>query len=271
MKEQVERFQSLGFPVWMDDFGSGYSSLDVLHQIHFDLIKFDMRFMERFGEGTQGNIILTELVTMAINLDMETVCEGVEQAEQVEFLREIGCTRIQGYYYGKPIPFEDILAKNDEGSYLELENPEESEYYASIGRINLYDFSALSNENEDVRNQYFNTLPMCIIEVNGNKLWYSRCNRSYRDFLQRTMKVDYNTNQRDTMEFDERKGSVFFRAVVQCGREGNRLVIDEKVGEDTVVHSLIRRIAVNPVTGTTAVAVAILAVSNEADTVSGEI
>ncbi len=51
MKEQIARFQSLGFPVWMDDFGSGYSSLDVLHQLHFDLIKFDMRFMERFDEG----------------------------------------------------------------------------------------------------------------------------------------------------------------------------------------------------------------------------
>ena len=106
MKEQVKRFQGLGFPVWMDDFGSGYSSLDVLSQIHFDLIKFDMRFMECFDEGDAGKIILTQLVKMAINLGMGTLCEGVEEAEQAEFLKEIGCTRIQGYYFGKPMPFE---------------------------------------------------------------------------------------------------------------------------------------------------------------------
>lgn len=104
MKEQVARFQSLGFPVWMDDFGSGYSSLDVLHQIHFDLIKLDMRFMERFDEGEGGKIILTQMVNMATSLGMETICEGVEEANQAAFLKDIGCTKIQGYYYGKPAP-----------------------------------------------------------------------------------------------------------------------------------------------------------------------
>ena len=266
MKEQISRFQALGFPVWMDDFGSGYSSLDVLHQIHFDLIKFDMRFMERFDEGEEGKIILTELVNMAMSLDMETICEGVEQAEQVEFLREIGCTRIQGYFYGKPISFEEILASVEKGSYLEFENPDESEYYASIGRINLYDFSALSNDNEYVLTHYFNTLPMCIAEVNGMHLWYSRCNRSYREFLERTLNVEYTTEERNLGEFIDRKGSIFFRAVVQCGRDGNRLVVDETISEDTVVHTLLRRIAVNPVTGTAAIAIAVLAISTESDT-----
>ncbi len=263
MKEQISRFQNLGFPVWMDGCGSGYSSLDVLHQIHFDLIKFDMRFMERFDEGEGGKIILTEMVNMAMSLDMETICEGVELAEQAEFLKEIGCTRIQGYYYGKPVPFEDIVTMSENGCELKYENPAEADYYASIGRINLYDFSAFSSESDSLLTHYFNTLPMCIVEVNGTKLWYNRCNQSYRDFLQRTMKVDYNTNERDALEFDDRKGSVFFKAVAQCGRDGNRLVVDEKTGENTVVHTLLRRIAVNSVTGTAAVAVAILTISDE--------
>ncbi len=265
MKEQIARFRSLGFPVWMDDFGSGYSSLDVLHQLRFDLIKFDMRFMERFDEGEEGKIIVTELVNMAMSLGMDTLCEGVELAEQVEFLREIGCTRIQGYYYGKPIPFEDIVARIENVSDLAFENPEEAEYYSSIGRLNLYDFTVVSNENDDLLSQYFNTLPMCIMEVNGTKLWYSRCNPSYRDFLKRTMNVEYNTDARDVQVADELKESAFFRAVMQCCQEGNRLVVDEKVGQDTVVHTLIRRIAVNPVTGTAAVAVAVLTISNELD------
>ena len=125
MKEQVERFRRLGFSVWMDDFGSGYSSLDVLQQIHFDLIKFDMRFMERFGEGDESRIILTELMKMAEGLGMKTVCEGVEQPEQVEFLKKIGCTMIQGYYYGKPRPCEGAGAPRGNESELIYESAEE--------------------------------------------------------------------------------------------------------------------------------------------------
>ncbi len=106
MKGQIARFQELGFPVWIDDFGSGYSSLDVLHQIRFDLIKFDMRFMEKFDEGDGGKVILTHMFNMAMGLGLETLCEGVEEADQVEFLRQAGCAKIQGYYYGKPTPFE---------------------------------------------------------------------------------------------------------------------------------------------------------------------
>jgi diguanylate cyclase (GGDEF)-like protein len=77
MKEQVERFRNLGFPVWMDDFGSGYSSLDVLQSIQFDLIKFDMSFMRKLDEGDGGKIILTEMMKMATSLGVDTVCEGV--------------------------------------------------------------------------------------------------------------------------------------------------------------------------------------------------
>ena len=111
MKEQIERFQKLGFSVWMDDFGSGYSSLNLLQELHFDLIKFDMRFMKQFDSKPESRIILTELMRMAANLNTETVCEGVETAEQVEFLTEIGCTKLQGYYFCKPIPFVQILER----------------------------------------------------------------------------------------------------------------------------------------------------------------
>ena len=97
MKSQIERFRSLGFRVWMDDFGSGYSTLDVLQSIRFDLIKFDMRFMKEFDTSEKSRIMLTELIRMAISLGVDTVCEGVETKEQADFLREIGCTMMQGY------------------------------------------------------------------------------------------------------------------------------------------------------------------------------
>ena len=108
MKEQITRFRDLGFPVWMDDFGSGYSSLDVLQSLKFDLIKFDMEFLRKLDEGNNGKIILTELMRMADLLGLETICEGVETNEQADFLQQIGCSRLQGYLFSRPKPFEQI-------------------------------------------------------------------------------------------------------------------------------------------------------------------
>ena len=106
MKEQISRFQDLGFKVWMDDFGSGYSSLNVLHSISFDLIKFDQSFTKKLIDEERGRIILKDMMKMAESLQVDTICEGVETKEQALFLREIGCSKQQGYYYGKPCPLE---------------------------------------------------------------------------------------------------------------------------------------------------------------------
>ena len=116
MKEQVRRFRDYGFKVWMDDFGSGYSSLDVLRDFQFDLIKFDMSFMRKLDEGENGKIILTALMKMANELKLDTVCEGVETEEQVRFLQGIGCSKIQGFFFGKPAPFS-----------MQQDQPEETE------------------------------------------------------------------------------------------------------------------------------------------------
>ncbi len=105
MKREIARFRELGFRVWMDDFGSGFSTLEVLSEIRFDLIKIDMRYMQHLNDSRENRIMLTEMIGMAGALGLDTVCEGVETKEQVEFLKETGCTRLQGYYFGKPEPF----------------------------------------------------------------------------------------------------------------------------------------------------------------------
>ena len=123
IKRQVERFQELGFAVWMDDFGSGYSSLDVLQSISFDLIKFDMAFMRKLDEGESGKIILRQLMQMTNELGISTVCEGVETKGQCRFLKEIGCTKLQGYYFCQPLPFEEILKRSRESFEFGYEDP----------------------------------------------------------------------------------------------------------------------------------------------------
>ena len=264
IKTQITRFQELGFQVWMDDFGSGYSSLDMLQNIHFDLIKFDMRFMQQFGSGDENRVILTELVKMCMGLGVETICEGVEKKEQVEFLQEIGCTKLQGYYYCKPIPAEEIFDRIEKKTIqIGYENPREAEYYATIGRINLYDMAVLSDDGDETLGRYFDTIPIAIMEVNGTRTKYVRCNKAYRDFMLRSFGMLYIGKAMDHKLMPDAAGTAFLNAVMRCSREGNRIIVDEKIGENTTVHSFIRRVAVNPVTGTAAIAVAVLAVMEE--------
>ena len=252
MKSQITRFQKLGFKVWMDDFGSGYSSLDLLQEIQFDLIKFDMRFMRQFDKSPKSKVLLTELMRMAISLNTETVTEGVETAEQVEFLSEIGCTKMQGYYFCKPIPFEEILKRNEEGRQIGFENPDETEYYRSVGAINLYDLAAVSSEESESIKHYFNTLPMAVIESDGKTAKTKRSNRSYRDFIG---------------EYDSRFGEgniseEFLKSIRDCRKVGQKVFVNENTPDGKVINALIRKIADNPINGRAAFAVAVLDVTH---------
>ena len=262
MKKQVDRFRALGFPVWMDDFGSGYSSLDVLQSIQFDLLKFDMSFMRKLDEGESGKIILTELMKMATALGVDTICEGVETVEHAHFLREIGCSKQQGFYYCKAIPLAQILDRYEKGIQIGYENPEEADYYEVMGRVNLYDFAVIANEDGNAFHHFFNTLPMGIIEVRGDSTRFVRSNPSYRDFLRRFFGFDLTF---EGSAFAKYGDTFMFNVVKTCCELGNRSFYDEKMPDGSVVHSFARRIAQNPVTGTYAVAVVVLSIT-EADT-----
>lgn len=95
-----------GYKLLMDDFGSGYSSLNILLETPFDLIKLDKKFMENMILSDKGRLILEQVTAMANKLGLELLAEGVETKEQVELLRRIGCDQVQGYYYAKPMPKE---------------------------------------------------------------------------------------------------------------------------------------------------------------------
>lgn len=108
MTTVVKNLRSAGFRVWMDDFGSGYSSLIFLNDYTLDLIKLDMGFLKSFTATSRE--IMRSTVNMAKHLGIRTLAEGVETEEQVRFLREIGCDMMQGYYYSKPLPPESMEA-----------------------------------------------------------------------------------------------------------------------------------------------------------------
>ena len=265
MKEQVERFRRLGFGVWMDDFGSGYSSLDVLQSIHFDVIKFDMRFMQQFDGTDKSKIILTELTRMATGLGIETVAEGVEEPEQVEFLRDIGCTMLQGFYYCRAIPLEEILKRYVRGVQIGFENPAETDYFTSIGAINLYDPAAIVNEAMEGSGHYFDTMPAAIMEVKNDAAIITRCNRTYREFMRNEFGVAPSAVPTSKDDLVGAPGHDFLVASIDCANDGVKRIVDESLGNGSTVHTLMRRINVNPVTGVAAIAVVVIGIVREED------
>ena len=263
INRQIEKFQNLGFPVWMDDFGGGYSSLNVLQCIKFNLIKFDMIFMKKLDEGVNGKIILTEMMKLATSLGVDTICEGVETEEQVRFLQEIGCSKMQGYYFCKPVPLEKILERYKEGRQIGFENPEESFYFETISRVNLFDLTLLTNKSEDeyTFQNYFNTIPMGIIEIKGNQSRIVRSNQSYRDFMKRFFNYDISHVDMEFSDFYYNRAVGFINLVKQCCSQGSRAFYDEQMPDGSVVRSFIRSIATDQVTGISAVAIAVLSIS----------
>jgi len=107
----VRKLRETGFKVWLDDFGSGYSSLNVLKDYQFDVLKIDMKFLSGFPDNTKTQPILTSIVNLTKQLAMVSLTEGVETQEQFEFLRSIGCNRAQGYLFSKPVPLEILRQK----------------------------------------------------------------------------------------------------------------------------------------------------------------
>ncbi len=119
MIETIEKLKSYGFAVSMDDFGSGYSSLNSLKDMPLDVLKLDAEFFRGDNKGDRGEIVVSEAIRLAKSLNMRTVAEGVEVKEQVDFLAGQGCDMIQGYYFAKPMPKNDYEERMKAGRKTE--------------------------------------------------------------------------------------------------------------------------------------------------------
>ncbi len=114
MTDSAERMATLaelrrdGFIVEMDDFGSGYSSLNLLKEMPVDVLKIDMKFLSRSDELNRSNTILKNIIRLADDLDIMSLTEGVETEQQYKMLASMGCTLFQGYYFAKPMPVEEF-------------------------------------------------------------------------------------------------------------------------------------------------------------------
>ena len=195
MKDKVQKLREEGFQVLMDDFGSGYSSLNVLKDIEVDVLKIDMRFFETSEIGGRGENIVASVVRMAKWLDIPTIAEGVEKEEQVEFLKNIGCEYVQGYYFAKPMPayaynsiacasngFEKLNKKAfDTNQIFAMDAEMENFVSDSTQAIAIYEYDQETLEILRVNNAYY--------ELMGYDDRYIRANNLLDVLEEKTKKV----------------------------------------------------------------------------------
>lgn len=134
LKKAIAAFRKAGYECWLDDFGSQYSSLNVLHTFYLDELKIDMAFLRHFNERSRK--IIKSIVVMAKTLGIHTLAEGAETREQVEFLRSIGCEKIQGFYYSRPRPWQDI-EQWMKAEKIDMESAAEEAVLNRVGLVNV--------------------------------------------------------------------------------------------------------------------------------------
>ncbi|MDD4509391.1 MAG: EAL domain-containing protein [Oscillospiraceae bacterium] len=168
----VKRLIDYGFTVEIDDFGSGYSSLNTLKDVPAQVLKLDMKFLENSGDTARGGNIVESVVRMAKWLNMTVIAEGVETTAQADYLKSIGCYYVQGYLYAKPMPvaeYETLASKADkEPEMMALET------VAALDNNAFWD-------PESMETLIFNSYVggACVVEYHNGKAEILRANDRY--------------------------------------------------------------------------------------------
>ncbi|MCR5619679.1 MAG: GGDEF and EAL domain-containing protein [Lachnospiraceae bacterium] len=110
ISHECDKMRTKGYSLWLDDFGSGYSSLNTIAEYDFDVLKLDMIFLRSFDTNLRSRELMRYIIKGACGLGLNTLCEGVETEEQCRFLQMTGCDKAQGFYFGKPMPMEETRA-----------------------------------------------------------------------------------------------------------------------------------------------------------------
>lgn len=239
--EVIAQLHKCGYIIYMDDFGSGYSSLNVLKDIDLDTIKLDMKFLETSKSDSKGGTIIAAVVRMARWLDVPVIAEGVENNFQADFLKSIGCDYVQGFLYAKPL--------SEEGYHSVLKNCELDEMRRKIHLVDdmeVVDFWNPKSQDALVFNNYIGGT--VIFDYDGKKAEILRVNQKYLE------ESCLNVAEKDLMKldllsfFDEYNKRVYLEALQRAIDTGEEQTCQtwRKIsasccqGEDLCVLSKIR-------------------------------
>ena len=168
IRQGLRRFREAGYEIWMDDFGSGYSSLNLLKDYSFDVLKIDMAFLGSSSERARN--IISSIISMDKKIGTRSLAEGVETKEQFEFLKNNGCEKVQGYFFGKPMPYEESLDHcMKEG--LKIETRAWKRYYDTIGQVDFQTdetMALLAYDGHTIRYLFANEAYLAMIRSLGD-------------------------------------------------------------------------------------------------------
>lgn len=227
--EQIRRFHEAGFKVWMDDFGSGYSSLNMLQKFEFDCIKLDMRFMREFNASRKNHTIIKHLVRMSKKLGIDTVVEGVETIEQVKFLLEIGASKLQGYHFAKPISLGEWYTIRSANIGNKIETEDETEFYDAISKTNVVEPEVNTDYNWK-SNEFFGQLPTGVLEIRNDDVYVVRYNRTFANVLLKAGLIDEIDLGTVLIRQKRKPPEIIYTAMDKCKKTG-RWELAEAVDE----------------------------------------
>lgn len=238
-KKIIQRFHDNGHKVWMDDFGSGYSSLNVLNDYDFDLLKIDMKFISNKSQRSQ--IILRSIIDMAKNIGIVTLAEGVETKEDVELLKQFGCEVLQGYYYSRPQSNEDLrLFLKKQGR--KVEKTHLKKYWKEVGKVNLFSFNSveLNTDNNRIKSQ----VPLALIQMNieDNSLQCYYVNNEYNEEMKRIDLDNLDVFLENTNETDNAVKEIIINQILEA-EKSNRTISKDYILFDKYCHLTIRIVA----------------------------
>ncbi len=241
------RLHSMGYQVEMDDFGSGYSSLNVLKNVDFDMIKLDLRFLG--GKLTNGKVgvIISSVVRMCQWLGLPVIAEGVEDKQQADFLKSIGCDYVQGFLYASAMP-EEVFFTMLRGSPTDRVKPQ-------LSLIDSFQADAFWSP-KSMESLIFNEFvgPAALLEYTEGKLYILRVNEKF------LRELGMNTDEKEVImgnaasTLDESNWKIYAETLERAAKTGReeecetwRTIRSASCGEDSVcIRSAVRLIGQSP-------------------------
>ena len=224
LQGEIARFRAAGYEVWMDDFGSGYSSLNNVKDYVFDVLKIDMNFLRSFETNPKSAIVIRSIVNMAKELGLHTLAEGVETEEQFAFLREIGCEKVQGYLFSPPMPFDKAVAYcYGETAQVKVEPFRLGSYYQEIGAINVLSSEALERRGSP---EIGDALSLAVLEECDGEIRYLYQSKMFKMFLRN---IELDEDSVHTPHYERRKRQnerMIARMMVEADRTGREVYTD---------------------------------------------
>ncbi|MBM6998562.1 EAL domain-containing protein [bacterium] len=248
--DAIRGFHAAGFEVWMDDFGSGYSSLGTLVGMGFDLVKLDMSLTGGVGASTGARVVAAHTVRMAAQLGMKTLAEGIERPEQLRALRDLGCERLQGFYFSKPMRLGEVMdALARRG--LVLEDGTRRDYLEAVSAADIEapfptGETVPTGEAAPEGGGFAPEFPAGVIERRDGSYWVLRRNAPYSEFLVKWRRVDASSAAASTgpLPFKTQVLSDFDRAFDRCLATGGWERTAVPFERQTGLRFYVRRVAV---------------------------